>query len=109
MIAYVTKAVHTLGEGQNAGRERVAVAYDPKNDCLEVVILSQGNGCGDDRILADEDESESIDPDVLRQAAKEIFESSNASEDANPATWESWWDIHNYLWMQADYIEQRQA
>lgn len=52
--------------------EQCAIGYNTHSDQLELVILSCGSGAGDDRVLADRDESEMIHTDVLMLAAAEI-------------------------------------
>ena len=104
VVMMMTAATHTTGEGDNPYRETVALAYNVKGDNLECAIVCQGNGSADSRILADHDDDETIDPDVLREGAAQIAKLYDDHPDKDDVL-----DIVEYINAQADYIESREA
>jgi len=97
IIMATTTATDVRGDGSNPYRETIAVGYNVDHDNPECVIICQGNGCGDSRILADHDDDETISPDVLRDGAEQIRALANGHPHSE--------DLHEL----ADYIMDQAA
>ena len=100
VIIATTNATEIIGDGNNPYRETVAVGYDPATDSLEAVILCDGNGAADDRVLADMDDDETIDPVTLYAAVLDIRQVANN----HPRHSEDLHDIADYIDRQAAYL-----
>ena len=102
-LMMVIRVLNAQEDGDNGYYEQCAIGHNGDN--LELIILSRGNGCGDDRVLCDHDEDETISPDVLREAAKEIEAiASDLASDGVSA--EDYYDLAEYVIEQANFIEE---
>mgnify|MGYP000455392746 CR=1 FL=1 len=82
----------------NGYYEQLAIGYNTKTDGLELVILSCGNGKSDDRVLADQDEGETLSTATMIEAIAEISKLVFSEEYA---------DISNDLRDLIDYIDDQ--
>jgi hypothetical protein len=62
----------------HGNREVLAVAYNITHDNLELVALSRGPGCGDDRVVCDDEPHLSVEE--LAMAAHELDQLALAAE-----------------------------